>query len=69
MFICGCICGMCACVCVKSACNLCVVVWVDPSNHDHAINPTSVPPESLAAKMRKTFGVKCNEKSLWMVRL
>ena len=57
------------CMC-KFTCNLCVVVvWVDPLNHDHAANHTSVPPEGLAAKMRKTFGVKYNEKSLWMVQL
>ena len=61
---------VCACVCVTFACNLCVVVVrVDPLNCDHAANHTSVPPEGLAAKMRKMFGVKYNEKSLWMVRL
>ena len=55
VFMCGCIC-VCMCMCYKFACNLCVVVvWVDLLNHDHAANHTSVPPEGLAAKMRKTF--------------
>ena len=70
---CSCVCscvGVYVCACVKFACNLCVVVvWMDLLNHDHAANHTSVPPEGLAAKMRKTFGVKYNEKSLWMVQL
>ena len=64
-----CVC-VCSCVCVRlpAMCEV-VVVWVDPLNHDHAANHTSVPREGLAAKMRKTFGAKYNEKSLWMVQL